>query len=583
MVSRLLLAAGLLCCSSGQSSLHGPPEKLLGFAGGDVILPCSYNVTVHSDVPTVEWSKEGLEPDVIFLYRGGYETPEMKNPAFEYRTSFIWKELKDGNISLRISDLKPSDTGKYQCLRLWENAPQDITTVELTVVEPQLIGSLQAIIAAPGDDVILPCHVEPSFNVEGLTVEWSKPDLKPDPSDRLSRVEYVHLYRGRSEDPDMKIQSYVKRTELFADGLKRGNVSLKIKNVTLADVGRYRCFIPKLKSKVKDSVVQLVVALSELICSRQPIVALAGDDVILPCHLDPALSASSETVVWTKPDLDPKYIHVHRDGRPAYLSQNPSYGHRTALFVDELTNGNVSVKIFSVKICDEGKYFCFLHSMQKEASIRLVVGAVSTPIIEVSSDNSGRVVLQCESKGWYPEPEVFWLDGEGNLLSAGPTETVGGPDGLYTVSSRVTVEKRHSNSFTCRVQQKTINRTRETHVHVPVYVFMIPSECPLLCFVLLAVSVAVLACVIVCTRRIQECEKDGQDNLRNAACETQRKPEVVKKHNTVENVYENLPMWGKKKQLEDQREQLDGTERSQREEASEITEQTKHKKHFKIH
>ncbi|XP_070786029.1 butyrophilin subfamily 3 member A2-like isoform X2 [Enoplosus armatus] len=156
MVSRLLLAAGLLCCSSGQSSLHGPPEKLLGFAGGDVILPCSYNVTVHSDVPTVEWSKEGLEPDVIFLYRGGYETPEMKNPAFEYRTSFIWKELKDGNISLRISDLKPSDTGKYQCLRLWENAPQDITTVELTVgavSEPKL-----SVVSAEGAGVTLQCE-----------------------------------------------------------------------------------------------------------------------------------------------------------------------------------------------------------------------------------------------------------------------------------------------------------------------------------------------------------------------------------------------------------------------------------------
>ncbi|XP_045898540.1 butyrophilin subfamily 2 member A2-like, partial [Micropterus dolomieu] len=101
-----------------------------------------------------------------------------------------------------------------------------------------------------------------------------------------------------------------------------------------------------------------------------------------------------------------------------------------------------------------------------EASIQLTVGAVSSPIIQVVSDNSDSVVLQCESAGWYPEPEVFWLDGEGNLLSAGPTETVRGPDDLYTVSSRVTVEKRHSNSFTCRVQQKDINQTRDTHIQV---------------------------------------------------------------------------------------------------------------------
>uniref|UniRef100_A0A8C4H6H4 Ig-like domain-containing protein n=1 Tax=Dicentrarchus labrax TaxID=13489 RepID=A0A8C4H6H4_DICLA len=204
---------------------------------------------------------------------------------------------------------------------------------------------------------------------------------------------------------------------------------------------------------------------SELICSHQPIVALPGDDVILPYYLDPPISASSETVEWTRPGLDPKYIHVHQDGRLMHRIQNPSYFLRTRLFVDELQNGNVSMKIFKVKISDAGKYFCFLRSMLKEASIQLTVGVVSTSIIEVVSNNSGRVVLQCESKGWYPEPEVVWLD-----------ETVRGSDDLYTVSSRVTVEKRHSNNFICRVQQKDINRTRETHIYVPDDLFTVQSS-----------------------------------------------------------------------------------------------------------
>ncbi|XP_054457679.1 butyrophilin-like protein 2 [Anoplopoma fimbria] len=125
---------------------------------------------------------------------------------------------------------------------------------------PQVIGSSQPIMAVLGEDVILPCHLEPKFNVEGFTVEWSNPDLKPDPADQLSRVEYVHLYRDRREVPDMKIRSYVMRTALFTDDLKDGNISLKILNVTLSDQGRYRCFIPKLKSQVKESIVQLVVA-----------------------------------------------------------------------------------------------------------------------------------------------------------------------------------------------------------------------------------------------------------------------------------------------------------------------------------
>ncbi|XP_073330882.1 butyrophilin subfamily 1 member A1-like [Pagrus major] len=200
-------------------------------------------------------------------------------------------------------------------------------------------------------------------------------------------------------------------------------------------------------------------AASELICSHQ-VVALAGDDVLLPCNLEPAVSVSDETVVWSRPDLIPEYVHFHQDGRLLSETQNPSYFLRTRLFMDELPRGNVSMKISRVKISD-------ILAGSKHTTV-LSSGAVSTPFIEVVSDKKRHVVLQCNSTGWYPEPEVFWLDGEGNLLSAGPTETVRGPDDLYTVSSRVSVEKRHSNSFTCRVQQNHISQTRETLIHVPV-------------------------------------------------------------------------------------------------------------------
>ncbi|KAK9525215.1 hypothetical protein VZT92_017537 [Zoarces viviparus] len=122
--------------------------------------------------------------------------------------------------------------------------------------ESQVIGSLRPIVAAPGDDVVLPCHVEPPLDVAAMTVVWLRPDLKPDPEDRLSRVEYVHFYRNRRDFPDMKISSFRNRTTLFKDGLTRGNISLKITNVTLSDEGRFQCFIPTLD---KSSIVLLVV------------------------------------------------------------------------------------------------------------------------------------------------------------------------------------------------------------------------------------------------------------------------------------------------------------------------------------
>lgn len=117
----------------GGSPAQDQPLHVLAFAGGDVILPCSFNISDKEDFPTVEWSKEGLKPNVVFLYRDGCEAYEMKNPAFEYRTSLIMKKLKDGNISLRISNVQVSDTGKYQCLVFQKNVARKVSTVELFV------------------------------------------------------------------------------------------------------------------------------------------------------------------------------------------------------------------------------------------------------------------------------------------------------------------------------------------------------------------------------------------------------------------------------------------------------------------
>ncbi|XP_053199170.1 butyrophilin subfamily 3 member A2-like [Scomber japonicus] len=153
----LVLGAALLSSCTGKSSVYGAPETIFAFAGGDVILPCSFDITAINDFPTIEWSKEGLHPNVIFLYRDGCETYEMKNRAFEYRTSFVTKELKNGNISLRISNVQLSDAGKYQCMRLWNNPnTRDITTLELVVgasSEPKL-----SVVSAQSGGVTLQCE-----------------------------------------------------------------------------------------------------------------------------------------------------------------------------------------------------------------------------------------------------------------------------------------------------------------------------------------------------------------------------------------------------------------------------------------
>ncbi|XP_065326266.1 butyrophilin subfamily 2 member A2-like [Pelmatolapia mariae] len=207
----------------------------------------------------------------------------------------------------------------------------------------------------------------------------------------------------------------------------------------------------------------------QVIGPSQAVSVMVGDDIILPCHLKPASDASAMTFEWARPDLKPRFVHVWHEGQDLHVNQHSSFKGRTSVDIAKLKLGDISLKLSKVKHSDRGIYRCYFPDLDKETTVQLVVGSVSQAVVRLAGiDQSiSGVVLQCESAGWYPEPELLWLDGEGNLLSAGPTETLRGPDDLYTVSSRVTVEKRHSNNITCRVQQRNTNQSRETHIHVP--------------------------------------------------------------------------------------------------------------------
>ncbi|XP_034757133.1 butyrophilin subfamily 3 member A2-like isoform X2 [Etheostoma cragini] len=201
----------------------------------------------------------------------------------------------------------------------------------------------------------------------------------------------------------------------------------------------------------------------------EPVVAMLGEDITLPCQLEPPMDGVNMTMEWGRLDLDPRFVLLWHDGQEFLTVQNQAYKGRASVSINNLKLGDFSLRLSSVKTSDSGTYRCYFPKLNTKHLVELLVGAASSPAISLAGlhQATSGVMLDCRSEGWYPEPEVLWLDAEGNLLSAGPTETIRGPDDLYTVSSRVTVEKRPSNRFTCRVQQKDTNQTRDTEILMP--------------------------------------------------------------------------------------------------------------------
>lgn len=113
-----------------------------------------------------------------------------------------------------------------------------------------MVGGHDLIHAKVGDDVILPCHLEPPFDVNSLTIEWR------------FQGQIIHLHHSGAKDDKTSDPKYQGRTSMFHDEFKKGNISLRLIKVTKEDEGNYTCFVPKLQSQVRK--VKVTLKLGEL-------------------------------------------------------------------------------------------------------------------------------------------------------------------------------------------------------------------------------------------------------------------------------------------------------------------------------
>uniref|UniRef100_A0A3Q2PQL7 Ig-like domain-containing protein n=1 Tax=Fundulus heteroclitus TaxID=8078 RepID=A0A3Q2PQL7_FUNHE len=105
----------LMSTCKGQSEEMDSFQSVTAMVGEDTVLPCHLKPPKDASRMTVEWGRHDLKPRFVFVSLDGHEHLADKNEAYRGRSSMSHESLRNGDVSLKLSDVRHSDNGRYRC------------------------------------------------------------------------------------------------------------------------------------------------------------------------------------------------------------------------------------------------------------------------------------------------------------------------------------------------------------------------------------------------------------------------------------------------------------------------------------
>uniref|UniRef100_K7GDM4 Butyrophilin subfamily 3 member A2-like n=1 Tax=Pelodiscus sinensis TaxID=13735 RepID=K7GDM4_PELSI len=191
---------------------------------------------------------------------------------------------------------------------------------------------------------------------------------------------------------------------------------------------------------------------SGVLAPAGPLYAPLGGSVVLPCQLSPALSARAMQVTWSRPWQGQDVHEYWPDG---HEEQGPAYRGRTELLRDGIQQGRLALRIWNLTLPDEGPYLCDIRSnaTRRSGTVTLhLTRSGSDPVLHIGLSQDKRMSVTCLSEGWYPAPEVFWRNGDGQNLTLSEKKKFTMNQGLYDICSSVVLTENSAPTLVCAIR-----------------------------------------------------------------------------------------------------------------------------------
>ncbi|XP_030578982.1 butyrophilin-like protein 1 [Archocentrus centrarchus] len=182
--------------------------------------------------------------------------------------------------------------------------------------------------------------------------------------------------------------------------------------------------------------------------------------VLLPCQYS-GFIPEDPTVMWTHSDLNPKTVHLLREGGDDLRGQNQRYSGRTSVRSDALDSGDFSLTLRNPQLTDSSSYTCSISDGRQEQRLRDIQLQVKDQQVEVKvEEGSESVILPCKTTPDLPEDtRVEWTRSDRGLMVvheySNGSDHLNKQDGFYRERTKMNEDLLRTGDLSLTLKQPT--------------------------------------------------------------------------------------------------------------------------------